>query len=64
MSSRASRTASPSFPASTLEHERLFRDVYDHLIRLVDALDSYRDLLTSLMDVYLSRGLEPPRTAS
>ena len=25
-----------------------------HLIRLVDALDSYRDLLTSLMDVYLS----------
>jgi magnesium transporter len=42
-------------PGVDLEHERLFRDVYDHLIRLVDALDSYRDLLTSLMDLYLSR---------
>ena len=41
-------------PGVDLEHERLFRDVYDHLIRLVDALDSYRDLLTSLMDLYLS----------
>ena len=31
-----------------------FRDLYDHLIRIADALDSYRDLLTSIMDVYLS----------
>lgn len=31
-----------------------FRDVYDHLIRVSDMVDSYRDLLTSLMDVYLS----------
>jgi magnesium transporter len=31
-----------------------FRDVYDHLIRISDQVDSYRDLLTSAMDVYLS----------
>lgn len=31
-----------------------FRDVYDHLIRVSDMVDSYRDLLTGLMDVYLS----------
>ncbi|MDO8187161.1 magnesium/cobalt transporter CorA [Conexibacter sp. JD483] len=31
-----------------------FRDVYDHLIRVSDLVDSYRDLLTGLMDVYLS----------
>jgi magnesium transporter len=33
---------------------RYFRDVYDHLIRLSDELDTYRDLLTGAMDVYLS----------
>jgi magnesium transporter len=31
-----------------------FRDLYDHLIRISDLLDSYRDLLTTVMDVYLS----------
>jgi magnesium transporter len=31
-----------------------FRDVYDHLIRVSDLIDSYRDLLTGTMDVYLS----------
>jgi magnesium transporter len=36
------------------EDERYFRDVYDHLIRISDLIDSYRDLLTSAMDVYLS----------
>jgi magnesium transporter len=34
--------------------EHYFRDVYDHLIRISDLIDSYRDLLTSAMDVYLS----------
>jgi len=38
----------------TAEAEHYFRDVYDHLIRLTDTIDSYRDLLTSAMDVYLS----------
>jgi magnesium transporter len=31
-----------------------FRDVYDHLIRTVDLIESYRDLLTSALDIYLS----------
>ncbi len=31
-----------------------FRDVYDHLIRTVDLIESYRDLLTGAMDIYLS----------
>jgi magnesium transporter len=31
-----------------------FRDVYDHLIRTVDLIESYRDLLTSSLDIYLS----------
>jgi magnesium transporter len=31
-----------------------FRDVYDHLIRISEQIDSNRDLLTSTMDVYLS----------
>ncbi|MGZ6724639.1 MAG: magnesium/cobalt transporter CorA [Solirubrobacteraceae bacterium] len=33
---------------------RYFRDIYDHLIRISDLIDSYRDLLTGAMDVYLS----------
>ena len=43
-----------TLPAMTAEDERYFRDVYDHLIRISDLIDSYRDLLTSSMDVYLS----------
>ena len=31
-----------------------FRDIYDHLIRTVDLIESYRDLLTSSLDIYLS----------
>src|SRR6476619_7604708 len=34
--------------------ERYFRDIYDHLLRISDLIDTYRDLLTSSMDVYLS----------
>jgi magnesium transporter len=34
--------------------QRYFRDVYDHLIRISDLIDTYRDLLTGAMDVYLS----------
>jgi magnesium transporter len=30
------------------------RDAYDHTIRISDLIDSYRDLLTGAMDVYLS----------
>jgi magnesium transporter len=31
-----------------------FRDVYDHIVRQYETVDSLRDLLTSTMDVYLS----------
>ncbi|MGH2999526.1 MAG: CorA family divalent cation transporter [Gaiellaceae bacterium] len=41
-------------PGLAGEDERYFRDIYDHLIRISDLIDSYRDLLTGAMDVYLS----------
>ena len=41
-------------PGMSDETTRYFRDVYDHLIRLSDMIDSYRDLLTGVIDVYLS----------
>jgi len=31
-----------------------FRDVYDHIIRTVDMIESYRDLLSGALDIYLS----------
>jgi magnesium transporter len=46
--------AADQLPGFTTEDERYFRDVYDHLIRISDLIDSYRDLLTGAMDVYLS----------
>jgi magnesium transporter len=41
-------------PGMNDENSRYFRDVYDHLIRVSDEVDTYRDLLTGAMDVYLS----------
>ena len=43
-----------SLPGMTPDDEHYFRDVYDHLIRISDLIDTYRDLLSSSMDVYLS----------
>jgi magnesium transporter len=43
-----------TLPGMTTEVERHFRDIYDHLIRISDLIDTYRDLLTSSMDVFLS----------
>ncbi len=31
-----------------------FRDVYDHLVRTVELIETYRDLLTGSLDIYLS----------
>ncbi|HEY2861746.1 MAG TPA: magnesium/cobalt transporter CorA [Terracidiphilus sp.] len=31
-----------------------FRDVYDHVIRTVDMIETYRDLLSGALDIYLS----------
>lgn len=41
-------------PGSDTESARYYRDIYDHLIRLSDLVDSYRDLLSSTTDAYLS----------
>lgn len=38
----------------TPEAERYFRDLYDHLARISLTADSYRDLLSSVLDTHLS----------
>jgi magnesium transporter len=43
-----------ALPGMTLEAERYFRDLYDHLIRISDLVDSYRDLVSGAMDTHLS----------
>ncbi len=43
-----------ALPGLTTDSRDYFRDIYDHLIRISDLVDSYRDLLTGAMDVYLS----------
>ncbi|MFF0268298.1 magnesium/cobalt transporter CorA [Kribbella sp. NPDC004536] len=41
-------------PGMTHEAERYFRDTHDHLIRVSGLIDTYRDLLTTSTDVFLS----------
>ena len=41
-------------PGMTTESERYVRDLYDHLIRISDMVDSYRDLLSGSLDAYMS----------
>ena len=31
-----------------------FRDVYDHTIQVIDIIETYRDLVTGMLDIYLS----------
>jgi magnesium transporter len=31
-----------------------FRDVFDHTLRVIDTMDSYRDLINGMLDIYLS----------
>ena len=31
-----------------------FRDVYDHVLRITESIESYRDMLSGLQDIYLS----------
>lgn len=45
---------SRNFPHIAEDTSFYLRDVYDHLIRLSDMLDSYRDILTGALDVHLS----------
>ncbi|HYW33026.1 MAG TPA: magnesium transporter CorA family protein [Gemmatimonas sp.] len=39
----------------TTDVQLYFRDIYDHVLRINDALDTYRDLLSSTMDAYLTQ---------
>lgn len=41
----------PIFDEHTLVY---FQDVYDHVVRITDSIDTYRDLLSSALDSYLS----------
>jgi magnesium transporter len=41
-------------PGLELDQRDYFRDIYDHLIRISDLIDSYRDLLSGTTDLYLS----------
>jgi magnesium transporter len=41
----------PIFDQSTIQY---MQDVYDHIIRITDSIDTYRDLLSSTLDAYLS----------
>jgi magnesium transporter len=43
-----------ALPGMTPDAERYFRALYDHLIRISDLVDSYRDLLSSVLDTHLS----------
>ncbi|MDF2771599.1 MAG: corA [Geminicoccaceae bacterium] len=43
---------SPLLPA---EAQLYFRDVYDHVLRINDSLDNYRELLSSTLDSYLTQ---------
>lgn len=47
-----SNRPSPLLPG---EVQLYYRDVYDHMLRINDSLDTYRDLLSSTMESYLSQ---------
>ena len=42
-------------PFLTSDMQLYYRDIYDHVLRINDALDTYRDLLSSTMESYLSQ---------
>ncbi|NLX19299.1 MAG: magnesium/cobalt transporter CorA [Desulfobulbus sp.] len=42
---------------SDLIHEKTqlyFRDIFDHTLRVIDTMDSYRDLINGMLDIYMS----------
>jgi magnesium transporter len=41
-------------PGMSAESEKYIRDLYDHLIRISDLVDSYRDLLSGSLEAYMS----------
>ena len=41
-------------PLMRKETERYFSDVYDHTIHVIESLDTYRELLSGIMDLYMN----------
>lgn len=39
----------------SVEEQRYFRDVYDHVLRITETLEQYRDLLTTVLDAALNQ---------
>ena len=39
----------------TPDNQIYFRDIYDHVLRIYDSLETYRDLLSSTLDSYLTQ---------
>jgi len=48
------RLARGEFPEIPADAAPFYRDVYDHFLRVTDLVESYRDLVTSALEVYLS----------
>lgn len=48
------RFTSPAYGIVSDEHMFYFRDVHDHLIRVFEIVDSYRELMTGALEVHLS----------
>lgn len=42
-------------PLLSPESQVYFRDIYDHVLRIVDSLETYRELLSSTLDSYLTQ---------
>ena len=36
------------------EHQPFVRDIYDHIVRLLDSVETQRDLVNNALDIYLS----------
>jgi magnesium transporter len=49
-----SRLSRGEFALITREEMIYYRNVYDHLVRMTDLADSYRDMTSGLLDAYLS----------
>jgi len=49
--SRLERRESPLITQGT---QIFFRDIYDHLVQIMDGIESGREMLSSLLDIYLS----------
>ncbi len=49
-----SRLARGEFELVSTEEMAYYRNVYDHLVRIVDVAESYRDIINGLVDAHLS----------